>query len=57
MPSASAKAMADRSADKLRCTCGKWWALRNGATELVLQCKRCKRDIVITGVNLKVEYR
>jgi len=42
---------------KVRCTCGKWWALRNGANELVLKCKLCKRDIVITGDNLQVQYR
>jgi len=42
---------------KLRCTCGKWWALRTDEQTLVLRCRSCKRDIIITGDNLKVECR
>lgn len=41
---------------KVRCLCGKWWAYRNGDT-LILRCKLCRRDVVITGENIKVEYR
>lgn len=41
---------------KARCLCGKWWALRQ-ADCLVLRCKLCKRDIVIRGRELRVEYR
>jgi len=41
---------------KERCLCGKWWALRQ-ADCLVLKCKLCKRDIVIHGRELRIEYR
>ena len=41
---------------KIRCLCGKWWAYRSGDT-LILRCKLCRRDIVITGDNLTVTYR
>lgn len=41
---------------KVRCLCGKWWAYRSGDT-LVLRCKLCRRDVVITGENIKIEYR
>ena len=41
---------------KVRCLCGKWWAYRNGDT-LVLRCKLCRRDVVITGENLRIKYR
>ena len=41
---------------KVRCLCGKWWAYRSGDT-LVLRCKLCRRDVVITGENLKIDYR
>jgi hypothetical protein len=41
---------------RARCLCGKWWAYRSGDT-LVLRCKLCRRDIVVTGDNLKLEYR
>lgn len=41
---------------KTRCLCGKWWAYRSGDT-LILRCKLCRRDIVVTGENLKIEYR
>lgn len=41
---------------KVRCLCGKWWAYRSGDT-LILRCKLCRRDIVVTGENLKIEYR
>ena len=43
-------------ARKVRCLCGKWWAYRNGDS-LVLRCKLCRRDIVVTGAGLKVTYR
>ena len=32
---------------KERCVCGKWWGLRTGKGEVVLRCKRCKREIVV----------
>ena len=41
---------------KARCLCGKWWALRQPDC-LVLRCKLCKRDIVIRGRDLRIEYR
>jgi len=41
---------------KARCVCGKWWALRQPDC-LVLRCKLCKRDIVIRGRDLRIEYR
>lgn len=41
---------------KVRCLCGKWWAYRSGDT-LVLRCKLCRRDVVITGQNMRIEYR
>jgi hypothetical protein len=41
---------------KVRCMCGKWWCYRSGDT-LVLRCKLCRRDIVITGENLRISYR
>ncbi len=41
---------------KVRCLCGKWWAFRSGET-LILRCKLCRRDIVITGESIRVEYR
>ncbi len=49
---------ADKKAEteKARCLCGKWWAYR-GEDSLVLRCKLCRRDIVITGENLKITYR
>jgi Zn finger protein HypA/HybF involved in hydrogenase expression len=43
-------------ASKARCLCGKWWAVRQ-ADCLVLKCKLCKRDIVIRGRDLRIEYR
>ena len=42
--------------NKTRCVCGKWWALRQSEC-LVLKCKLCKRDIIIRGRDLRVEYR
>jgi len=39
-----------------RCLCGKWRALRQSDC-LVLRCKLCKRDIVIRGRDLRIEYR
>ncbi len=45
------------SADqKVRCLCGKWWCYRSGE-RLVLRCKLCRRDIVISGENLEITYR
>ncbi len=41
---------------RVRCMCGKWWCYRSGDT-LVLRCKLCRRDIVITGENLRISYR
>ena len=41
---------------KARCLCGKWWAYRSGDT-LILRCKLCRRDILVTGENLKITYR
>ena len=41
---------------KIRCLCGKWWSYRNGDS-LTLRCKLCRREIVITGENLRIEYR
>ena len=41
---------------KERCLCGKWWALREGDA-LVLRCKLCRREIVVRGTNLRIEYR
>lgn len=45
------------AANKVRCLCGKWWALWANKQTLVLRCKLCRRDIVITGDNLKLDYR
>lgn len=42
--------------NKTRCLCGKWWALRQSDC-LVLKCKLCKRDIIIRGRDLRIEYR
>jgi hypothetical protein len=47
---------AEAETEKARCLCGKWWAYR-GEDSLVLRCKLCRRDIVITGENLKITYR
>jgi len=41
---------------KLRCCCGKWWAYQS-AGRFLLQCRRCRRQIVISGENLQIEYR
>ena len=46
----------ETDSSKLRCLCGKWWAYRSGDT-LVLRCKLCRRDVVITGENITIEYR
>ena len=46
----------DLEGQRVRCLCGKWWCYRNGDM-LVLRCKLCRRDIVITGDNLKISYR
>lgn len=43
-------------AEKARCLCGKWWAYRSGDS-LILRCKLCRRDIVVSGENLKITYR
>ncbi len=57
-PAGSSAASVDIPAglNKTRCLCGKWWALRQSDC-LVLKCKLCKRDIVIRGRDLRVEYR
>jgi len=54
----SQKAAEERpaAAEKVRCVCGKWWAFR-GEGKLILRCKLCRRDIVVTGENLKITYR
>jgi len=46
----------ETDSEKARCLCGKWWAYRS-EDSLVLRCKLCRRDIVITGDNLKITYR
>lgn len=43
-------------ATRLRCLCGKWWSYQAG-DEVVLRCKLCRREIVIRGENLTIEYR
>ncbi len=53
---AARTAQADAELSKVRCLCGKWWAYRSGDM-LVLRCKLCRRDVVITGENIKIEYR
>jgi len=55
-PRAARKVRADGEMRKARCLCGKWWAYRSGDS-LVLRCKLCRRDIVISGDNLKIQYR
>ena len=46
----------DTEVEKVRCLCGKWWSYRSG-DRLTLRCKLCRREIVISGENLKIEYR
>ena len=46
----------DSELTKERCLCGKWWAYRSGDT-LILRCKLCRRDVVVTGENIKIDYR
>ncbi len=46
----------DATEQKVRCLCGKWWCYRSGE-RLVLRCKLCRRDIVISGENLEITYR
>jgi hypothetical protein len=46
----------DLEGQRVRCLCGKWWCYRSGDM-LILRCKLCRRDIVITGENLKISYR
>lgn len=43
-------------AHRLRCLCGKWWAYRREG-KLILRCKLCRRDIVVSGDNLTITYR
>lgn len=54
----SEKAAEEQSAaaQRVRCLCGKWWAFRD-EDRLILRCKLCRRDIVVTGENLKITYR
>jgi hypothetical protein len=49
-------ARGEQEEQKVRCLCGKWWCYRSG-DRLVLRCKLCRRDIVITGENLRISYR
>ncbi len=53
---AAGRSHEEHDAAKVRCLCGKWWAYRTDDA-LVLQCKLCRREIVITGENLTIEYR
>jgi hypothetical protein len=46
----------EQEEQKVRCLCGKWWCYRSG-DRLILRCKLCRRDIVITGEKLQVSYR
>ncbi len=46
----------EQDLSKVRCMCGKWWAYRSGDT-LVLRCKLCRREMVIIGENIRIEYR
>jgi hypothetical protein len=46
----------EQDLSRVRCLCGKWWAYRSGDT-LVLRCKLCRRDVVITGENIRIDYR
>ena len=55
-PKAARPAPNEAELSKVRCLCGKWWAYRSGDM-LVLRCKLCRRDVVITGENIKIEYR
>ena len=41
---------------KVRCLCGKWWSYRTNG-KLILRCKLCRREIVISGENLTITYR
>ena len=41
---------------KVRCLCGKWWSYRSG-DKLILRCKLCRREIVISGEKLTIAYR
>jgi hypothetical protein len=53
---AAVSPVVEKELSKVRCLCGKWWAYRSGDA-LVLRCKLCRRDVVITGENIKIEYR
>ncbi len=56
-PTKAAREAADaKEVEKARCLCGKWWAYRSGDS-LILRCKLCRRDIVVSGENLKITYR
>jgi hypothetical protein len=46
----------EKELSKVRCLCGKWWAYRSGDA-LILRCKLCRRDVVITGENITIKYR
>jgi len=52
----AATAAAPSGEGKARCLCGKWWAMCEGDA-LVLRCKLCRREIVVRGTNLRIEYR
>jgi hypothetical protein len=48
---------ADRpESQKVRCLCGKWWSYRSGG-QLILRCKLCRREILISGEKLTITYR
>lgn len=56
-PAAVARHASDTaSLQKVRCLCGKWWAYRQD-DKLILLCKLCRREIVISGDNLTISYR
>lgn len=55
-PRAAAPLTEEQEPSKVRCLCGKWWAYRSGDT-LILRCKLCRRDMVISGENIRIEYR
>jgi hypothetical protein len=55
-PAAAREASESGEAQKMRCLCGKWWAYRSDG-KLVLRCKLCRREIVISGENLTIAYR
>ena len=53
---AAVSPVGEKELRKVRCLCGKWWAYRSGDA-LILRCKLCRRDVVITGENITIKYR